>query len=593
MRLLEVNDLCIRYAGIAKPVVQNLSFGIDAGGSLGIVGESGSGKTQTAMALLGLLPANATTSGRICFDGQDFVGAAAELLNTYRACRIAMVFQDPMTALNPYVRIGKQLRRILLEHKICDPAAASERVLSMLQRVGLPDAERQYHAFPHQLSGGMRQRAMIGAALLGEPDLLIADEPTTALDVTVQAQILGLLRELRAQSDSALILITHDLGVVAGNCDRMLVMDDGRLLEEGPTREIFAAPSNARTAKLIAAAPRIDGPANTLPLTSDSAPLLEVENLSVSFRERRGSGRRLLNAVWPTNLQVAPGETLSIVGESGSGKTSLAKAILGLIPMGGGKVSYRGTPLSGSVQSRPNEIRRRLQMVFQDPVTSLNPAMRVAEIVAEPVSIHERRKKKFERDQDVDQILRHVGLDADLRSRFPHELSGGQAQRVAIARALISRPQVLICDEAVAALDGSIQRDILHLLRSEQAEAGLSLIFITHDLSVVRQISHRVLVLYMGRVCEVATNSQLFARPRHPYTKALIRSVPVADPDAKLDDVPLTGEASSLLNPPSGCPFHPRCQHAVARCSEQVPELEAAGDGVVACHRAHELDLSY
>jgi len=545
------------------------------------------------MALLGLLPANATISGRICFFGQDFVGAASELLIEYRACRIAMVFQDPMTALNPYVRVGKQLRRILLEHKICDSAEASERVLAMLQRVGLPDAQRQYNAFPYQLSGGMRQRAMIGAALLGEPDLLIADEPTTALDVTVQAQILGLLRELRAQSNAALILITHDLGVVAGHCDHMLVMDDGRLLEEGPTREVFAAPANERTAKLIAASPRIDTPANTLPLTGDSEPRLEVENLSVRFRELRGSGKGVLNAVWPLDLQVAPGETVSIVGESGSGKTSLAKAILGLIPMGGGKVCYLGKPLSGSVQSRPNEVRRRLQMVFQDPVTSLNPAMRVAEIVAEPVSIHERRKKKRERDRDVDQMLRHVGLDRDLRSRFPHELSGGQAQRVAIARALISRPQVLICDEAVAALDGTIQRDILRLLQAEQVDAGLSLIFITHDLSVVRQISHRVLVLYMGRVCEVTTNSQLFARPRHPYTKALIRSVPVPDPDAKLDEAPLVGEASSILNPPPGCPFHPRCQHAVARCSKQVPELQAGGDGVVACHRAHELDLSY
>ena len=593
MRLLEVNDLSIRYAGTAKPVVQDLGFGIDAGGSLGIVGESGSGKTQTAMALLGLLPANAITSGRICFDGQEFIGATPEVLNRYRACRVAMVFQDPMTALNPYVKVGKQLRRILLEHNICGSAEAGERVISMLQRVGLPDAERQYNAFPHQLSGGMRQRAMIGAALLGEPDLLIADEPTTALDVTVQAQILGLLRELRAQSDTALILITHDLGVVAGNCDHLLVMEDGRLLEEGPTREVFASPANERTAKIIAAAPRIDARVKTTPLTGYNAPLLEIENLSVSFRERRRGGKQRLDAVWPLDLQIAPGETVSIVGESGSGKTSLAKAVLGLIPMGGGKVSYLGTPLSAAVQSRPNEIRRRLQMVFQDPVTSLNPAMRVAEIVAEPVSIHERGKKKAERDHEVDEMLRHVGLDSNLRSRFPHELSGGQAQRVAIARALITRPQVLICDEAVAALDGTIQRDILHLLQAEQADAGLSLMFITHDLSVVRQISHRVLVLYMGRVCEVAGNRQLFARPRHPYTKAMIRSVPVPDPDAKPDGVPLAGEVSSILNPPAGCPFHPRCQHAVARCSQQVPELEVAGDAYVACHRAHELDLSY
>lgn len=244
MRLLEVSDLSIQYAGNAEPVVRHLSFSVEAGGSLGIVGESGSGKTQTAMALMGLLPANARTSGRICFAGQDFVGAAPEALNQFRARRIAMVFQDPMTALNPYVRIGKQLRRILLEHKCCGGREARDRTLAMLKRVGLPDPERQYHAFPHQLSGGMRQRAMIGAALLGEPDLLIADEPTTALDVTIQAQILGLLRELRAQLNTALILITHDLAVVAGNCDHMLVMDHGRLLEEGPTRDVFATPAN-------------------------------------------------------------------------------------------------------------------------------------------------------------------------------------------------------------------------------------------------------------------------------------------------------------------------------------------------------------
>ena len=593
MSLLDVNDLCIRYTDAAESVVKDLSFSVEAGGSLGIVGESGSGKTQTAMAVMGLLPANAHTSGSICFDGQEFLGATPAVLNGYRACRIAMVFQDPMTALNPYVRIGDQLRRILLEHKICKPAEARERTLAMLRRVGLPDPERQYGVFAHQLSGGMRQRAMIGAALLGKPDLLIADEPTTALDVTVQAQILGLLRELRSQSNTALLLITHDLGVVAGNCDHMLMMDNGQLLEEGPTRDIFAAPSNERTVKLIAASLRIDAPAKTAPLAAGKAPIVEIDNVSVSFRERREGGKGRLHAVRPLSLKVAPGETVAIVGESGSGKTSLARAVLGLIPMGGGKVSYLGKELPGLVQSRPNEIRRKLQMVFQDPVTSLNPAMRVAEIVAEPISIHEPKKKKAERDSDVNEMLQHVGLAIGLRDRFPHELSGGQAQRVAIARALIIKPKVLICDEAVAALDGTIQCDILHLLQAEQADSGLSLIFITHDLSVVRQISHRVVVLYMGRVCEVATNEQLFKRPLHPYTKAMISSVPVPDPDAKTNDVPLAGEVSSILKPPAGCPFHPRCQHAVARCREQVPELESAAGGSVACHRADELDLSY
>jgi len=593
MGLLDVKDLSIRYADSAKPVVKNLSFAIEAGQSLGIVGESGAGKTQTAMAVMGLLPANAVTGGSIRFDGQEFLGTAPDVLNRFRACRIAMVFQDSRTALNPYVRIGDQLRRILLEHKICKSAEARERTLKMLQRVGLPDAERQYGVFPHELSGGMRQRAMIGAALLGEPDLLVADEPTTALDVTVQAQILALLRELRSQSNTALLLITHDLGVVAGNCDRMLMMDNGQKLEEGPTQEIFAAPSNERTARLIATSPRIDVPAKTTPLPEGVAPILKIDNASVSFRERLASGKRRLDAVRRLNFQVAPGETIAIVGESGSGKTSLARGILGLIPMRSGTVSYAGEKVPGQVQSRPNAIRRQLQMVFQDPVTSLNPAMRVAEIVAEPISIHEPKKKKVEREQDVNQMLRHVGLGIELRDRFPHELSGGQAQRVAIARALVIRPKVLICDEAVAALDSTIQNDILHLLQAEQADSGLSLVFITHDLSVVRQISHRVLVLYLGRVCEVATNDRLFRRPRHPYTKAMLSSVPVPDPAAQPDDVPLAGETSSILNPPAGCPFHPRCHHAVARCSEQIPDLESASGGSVACFRAKELDLSY
>ena len=593
MSLLEVKDLSIRYADSAQPAVNNLSFAVEAGQSLGIVGESGSGKTQTAMAVLGLLPANANTGGSIRFDGQEFLGATPEVLNRYRACRIAMVFQDPGAALNPYVRIGDQLRRILLEHKICKSSEARERTLKILKRVGLPDPERQYGVFPHQLSGGMRQRAMIGAALLGEPDLLIADEPTTALDVTVQAQILSLLRELRSQSNTALLLITHDLGVVAGNCDQMLMMDGGQLLEEGPTEEIFAAPSNDRTARLIATAPRINVPARTTPLPAGTAPIVEIDNVSVSFRERSSSGKKQLDAVRPLSFTVAPGETVAIVGESGSGKTSLAKAIVGLIPMRSGAVSYAGEKLPGRVQSRRNEIRRQLQMVFQDPVTSLNPAMRVADIVAEPISIHEPKKKKAERERNVNEMLRHVGLGLDLRERFPHELSGGQAQRVAIARALVIRPKVLICDEAVAALDGTIQSDILHLLQAEQADSGLSLVFITHDLSVVRQISHRVLVLYMGRVCEVATNNRLFKRPQHPYSKAMISSVAVPDPHVKPDDVPVVGEVSSILNPPPGCPFHPRCQHAVARCSEQIPEMESAGGGSVACFRANELDLSY
>lgn len=593
MSLLEVKHLSIRYADTAKPVVNDVSFSVEAGQSLGIVGESGSGKTQTAMALMGLLPANAVTSGNIRFDGQEFLGADAEILNRYRALRIAMIFQDPGTALNPYLRIGDQLRRILLEHRICGASEARARTLEMLKRVGLPDADRQYSVYPHQLSGGMRQRVMIGAALIGKPDLLVADEPTTALDVTVQAQILSLLRDLRRQSNTALLLITHDLGIVAGNCDRLIVMDDGRLIEQGTTKEIFTAPSNARTARLIAASPRLDVTARITALSGNDSPVVEIDDVSVSFREEGKHGQRHLHAVRGLSLDLTRGETVSIVGESGSGKTSLARAVLGLVRLRNGTVRFDGKALAGRVYYRPNAIRRQLQMVFQDPGNSLNPAMRVADIVAEPIRIHEPQTRKAERDIKVNEMLRHVGLGTELRARFPHELSGGQAQRVAIARALVSRPRVLVCDEAVAALDGTIRKDILQLLQSEQADSGLALIFITHDLSVVRQISHRVLVMYMGRACELAGNDDLFKRPRHPYSKALLSSIPVPDPDSKPEDLPIAGEVSSILNPPGGCPFHPRCEHAVARCSKEVPALESI-DGVrVACHRANELDLSY
>ena len=389
MSMLSVDNLTVSYADSAKPAVNSLGVILDRGQSLGIVGESGSGKTQTALAIMGLLPANAKISGTVLFDDTELIGAPTAVLNQFRARRIAMVFQDPMAALNPYVPIGKQLRRILLEHKLCKTGAATERTLEMLKRVGLPDPERQFRAFPHQLSGGMRQRAMIGAALLGEPDLLIADEPTTALDVTVQAQILQLLKELKAESGVALLLITHDLGVVAGNCERMIVMDRGRMLEEGSTREVFAAPASEKMQALLAAAPSISGECGPHPVSTGGKTVLDIKDLSVSFRERRAHAR--LNAVRPISLTLGKGETVAVVGESGSGKTSLARAVVGLIPADSGRISFLGNPLLGLINTRRHESRRDLQMVFQDPLASLNPTMRVADIVAEPLRVHEPR----------------------------------------------------------------------------------------------------------------------------------------------------------------------------------------------------------
>lgn len=588
MGLLTVSSLRVEYPDAAAPAVDELDFSLAPGEAVGIVGESGSGKTQTALAIAGLLSANARITGSVRIAGTEVIGASPRALKILRPRRLAMVFQDPMAALNPYMRIGDQLRRILLHHGLCRRRDAAMKAVAMLERVGLPDPERQYRAWPHQLSGGMRQRALIASALIAGPDLLVADEPTTALDVTVQAQILALLEELRRESGTALLLITHDLGVIAGNCERMLVLDGGRLVESGRTADLFAKPSHPRTVALLAAHPKLDGPCPAPPAAGDEGPLLHIADVSVSFRERRRGGRNRLQAVRPFTLDVAPGETVAIVGESGSGKTSLARAVLGLIPRQSGEVAFLGRFLPPAVQSRPNAVRRELQMVFQDPVASLDPAMQVASIIAEPVRLHDRSDQATA--EVVAEMLERVGLAAELGGRYPHELSGGQAQRVAIARALVMQPKLLICDEAVAALDGSVRSGILELLQAEQQRSSLSLIMITHDLGVVRCMSHRVLVMYLGRICEIAGNDALFRRPRHPYTRALIDAVPVPDPAAIRGEV-IPGEAASILNPPAGCIFHPRCRFATDRCRTEVPALERLGQRQVACHHAAELQL--
>ena len=380
MSVLDVEDLSIRYA--ESVVVDGVSFAVKSGESVGLVGESGSGKTQTALAILGLLPGNAVASGSIKFDGEELLGASERSLDQIRARRIAMVFQDPMLALNPYVRIGKQIVRILIAHDVCDAASARGRVIAMLEAVGLPDPERQASAYPHQLSGGMRQRAMIASALITDPDLLIADEPTTALDVTVQAQILELLDAIR--KDTALLLITHDLGVIAGQCERMLVMQKGRLIESGPTDEVFRSPQQQHTKAMLAAAPRIS--TSDIPSPASSIVILNVDDTSVSYRE---PGHGQLHAVRNVDLQLNEGETVAIVGESGSGKSSLVRAILGLKPARDGTVRYCGDELPRDARSRSTAIRRDLQMVFQDPVGSLNPQMRVVDIIREPLLSHE------------------------------------------------------------------------------------------------------------------------------------------------------------------------------------------------------------
>jgi len=568
--LLDVQGLMIRYGD--ETVVDGVDLYIDRGESVGLVGESGSGKSQSALAILGLLPRQAVVSGSVEFDGRQILGADERVLNTLRARRISMVFQDPMQALNPYLRVGVQLRQILLTHGLADKADVERRVVDALGKVGLPDPERQCRAYPHELSGGMRQRVMLASALIAEPDLLIADEPTTALDVTVQAQILDLLEDVR--DNTALLLITHDLGVIAGHCEHMIVLDKGRLVEQGPTTALFAAPGHAHTRELLAAAPRVDK--GEVPAAVTGSTILSVGEASVEYRD--------VQAVSDVSFAVKKGETVAIVGESGSGKSSLVRAMLGLVPMSSGRVVYAGESLQGAVEQRARAQRRDLQLVFQDPISALNPQMRVQAIVEEPLLVHESQVSGPARRERVTTILEKVGLSEKFLRRFPHQLSGGQAQRVAIARALILEPRVLVCDEAVAALDGSVRQQVLGVLRDVQADTGLSIIFISHDLAVVRTISHRVLVMYLGRLVEATDSGSLFAAPRHPYTRALLDSVPIPDPVVAPKRAPLRGEAPSPVNPPSGCVFHPRCPQASAKCEDKAPVMRDVAGSRVACH---------
>ena len=582
MSLLEVEGLSVKYGDAA--VVDDVSFTVSPGESVGLVGESGSGKSQTALAVLGLLPREARASGSIRFAGLELLGASEDALNSVRARRIGIVFQDPMLALNPYLRIGRQLREILVRHNLADGPDVDARIVDMLRRVGLSDAKQQFRVFPHELSGGMRQRVMLASALIAEPDLLIADEPTTALDVTVQAQILELLEQIR--DETALLLITHDLGIVAGHCERMLVLESGRVVDAGATTSLFASPGHEHTRTLLEAAPRIDNA--DVPPPATGASILGVEAASVSYK---AFGRERLQAVRDVSLSLRSGETLAIVGESGSGKSSFVRALLGLIPMEAGRAVYAGAPLEGPVEQRAQSQRRDLQLVFQDPLSALNPQMRVQALVEESLLVHEPQLAAVERAARVVETLEQVGLSDTYLRRYPHELSGGQAQRVAIARALVLGPKVLIFDEAVSALDGSVRERVLARLRKIQEETGLSILFISHDLAVVRSISHRVLVMYMGRLVELADNASLFLRPRHPYTRALIDAVPTPDPVAPSIKAPLQGEVPSLLHPPSGCVFHPRCAYAVDLCAAQRPTARDIAGTRVACHRAEDIDL--
>jgi peptide/nickel transport system ATP-binding protein len=643
--LLDVRGLSVAFGDVE--IVHDVSFSLDAGEALGIVGESGSGKTQTMLAVLGLLArAGRVTAGAATLDGRELLTLSSEEMRQVRGRGIALVSQDALSALNPAMTIGTQMAEPLIFNEGMSEEAALARCAELLDQVGIPGAKARLDAYPHQLSGGMRQRVLIAMAISCRPRLLIADEPTTALDVTIQAQILRLIDRLRRELDMALVLISHDLGVVAGVADRVAIMYGGRIVETAAAEELFARPVHPYASALLAAKPRLDRPADTalrpIPgLPPDPArpvggcafhprcahriarcaealpPLgpvepghlaacwraaerlevvetgvktmvrveagpeqIIVEDLCVRYPVRSGILRRArgaIRAVDGVSLAIPKGQTVALVGESGSGKTTTGRALLGLAPLSEGKVSYFGRDLT-DIQ-REKSLPRLGQMVFQDPYGSLNARMTVGAALAEVLSVHRLGGR-------VEDLLDSVGLRPEIAHRHPHQLSGGQRQRVAIARALAIEPRFIVCDEVVSALDVSIQGQIVNLLMELQRTRGLTYLFISHDLAMVRHIAHQVVVMYGGKVMEQGPREALFSEPRHPYTHALLAAVPVADPSIERGRAraEVRGETPDPADPPPGCRFHRSCRFATELCRTEEPALQAIDGHAVACH---------
>ncbi|AKK05170.1 oligopeptide/dipeptide ABC transporter, ATP-binding protein [Corynebacterium mustelae] len=665
--LLSLRDLEVSIAvrgGSVRPL-QGVNLDIYPGETVGIVGESGSGKSMTALALMGLLPPGGMVSGgEMRFAGADLLGRSETEVKRSRGMDMGMIFQDPLTSLNPTLTIGVQLMEPLRYHTDLDKKQCYDRAIEVLKKVGMPRPERVMQEYPHQLSGGMRQRVMIAIALICQPKLLIADEPTTALDVTTQRQILDLIDSLKQEFNTAVMLITHDMGVVAGRTDRIAVMYAGRIVETGSTRAIFRKPQHQYTRSLIAALPEqarrtgqrlytIEGRPPSLrgnilgcafaarcprseavcfsqqphfrstlkdqpghivachfpagpPLitedatsvmelkdTTDSRPLLEVENVvkeypafsSGIFRRRIGS----VHAVSDVSISVREHETLGIVGESGCGKSTLGRLIAVLDELSSGTVTFNGADIAGVRGGRRKALHRDVQMMFQDSAAAMDPRMRIDSILTEPLSIQGIGTKE-QRLEKARELLAAVGLGEDALARYPHEFSGGQLQRIGLARALALDPKLIVCDEPVSALDVSVQAQVLNLMRDLQQRLGLTYVFISHDLSVVRYVSDRIGVMYLGKLVEIGPADAVVDHSRHPYTKALVESIPVADPDRISDDtIVLQGEPASAINPPEGCRFKTRCPFATAECGTE-PELRDNGAGhFVACH--HPLDV--
>lgn len=667
--LLELKNIetCFRTDGQLVKAVDQVSLYLNAGEIIGIVGESGSGKSVTMMSMLQLVSfPGKVTGGEVYLDGGtknllEYDWNSTQM-RTVRGGKISMIFQEPMTSLNPVLSIGYQIQENMIEHLHLSKEEARKKTIDMLKLVNIPDADQRFDYYPQQFSGGMRQRIMIAMAMSSEPAILVADEATTALDVTTQAQLLEMIRDIAKKTGTAVVIVTHNLGIVARFAERIYVMYSGRVVETAAAKRLFGNPEHPYTRALLRAIPRLDDPRDRILIPIEGLPpnpaarpdycpfydrceyrmdkcreqkrseliqtepehyaaccltqaekqqkaeeiagktkkasphtvvkdelCLEVKSVKKYFPVYKGIMRKKVGevkAIEDITFAVRSGETLGIVGESGCGKTTLARCIMRVYKPEEGEIIFRNEDIAGLNDRQMRPYRRKMAMIFQDPFSSLDPRQTAESIVGESLILHKLVKNKAEYDTRVDELFRIVGLDPALKYRVPHEFSGGQRQRIGIARALSSEPDMIICDEPISALDVSIQAQIINLLEELQAKLGLTYLFIAHDLAVVKHISDRILVMYLGRVVEIAGCEELYDNTLHPYTKTLLSAVPVADPvmEEQRERVPIRGEVPSLTNRPGGCPFHDRCSYVMERCRQEIPVLRDTGNGhEVAC----------
>ena len=668
--LLEIKNLVTTFRSDGKEfnAIEGVNMHVDRGEIVGIVGESGSGKSVTMLSSLQLIASPGRVAGGEVYlegvpDNLLSYDSDSEQMRQVRGGRISMIFQEPMTSLNPVLTVGYQIQENILLHKKVSPEEAKKRTIEAMKMVNIPDAETRYDYYPQQFSGGMRQRIMIAMAMAPGPDILIADEATTALDVTTQAQLLEMIRDIAKKTNTAVIMVTHNLGLVARYAERIYVMYGGHIMETSDCKQIFHNTKHPYTRALLRAIPRLDDPKDRVLIPIDGLPpvpsqrpvwcpfyarceyrcdackdntdyslkevcpghwsscilnqqqldekeeelrhkdygasperkahtelCLDVKDVRKYFPVYKGILRKKVGevkAIEDISFTLRQGETLGVVGESGCGKTTLARCIQRMYEPDEGQIVFGGRDIAHLKDKDLKPVRPRISMIFQDPFSSLDPRQSAGSIVGESLLIHKITKSRAEYEQRIDELFRKVGMDPAMKDRVAHEFSGGQRQRIGIARALSSNPDLIICDEPISALDVSIQAQIINLLDDIQAEMGISYIFIAHDLAVVKHISDRILVMYLGRVMEIATCDELYEKPLHPYTQALLSAIPVADPvvEEQREAVTIQGEVPSILKRPSGCPFHNRCPRATERCKQETPKLHTVdGEHQVACH---------